>query len=122
MATVICLPDNIKYDIASWNSTTHGNVTFVIVLLSARYVVKPSDASYNDEKLGYCSDLRGLRVLGEQGITTDKKRWAKISSPRRFLIRCVWVSNCCLHVSCNYDSFLDALINNINIVNLRLST
>ena len=54
-------------------------------------------------KLGYCSDLRGLRVLGERGITTDKKQWAKVSNPRRFLIKCV-------------------LINNNNIVNLRLGT
>ena len=49
MATAIGLPDNIKYNIASWNSMTHGNVTFVIVLLGARYVAKSSDASYNDE-------------------------------------------------------------------------
>lgn len=38
MATVIGLPDDIKYDFASWNPMTHGSVTFVIVLLSVRYV------------------------------------------------------------------------------------
>ncbi|PIL30730.1 hypothetical protein GSI_06898 [Ganoderma sinense ZZ0214-1] len=30
------LPDNLKYDFASWNSMTHGNITFVIFLLGMR--------------------------------------------------------------------------------------
>ncbi|KAI1790445.1 hypothetical protein LXA43DRAFT_1016239 [Ganoderma leucocontextum] len=30
------LPDDLKYDFARWNSMTHGNITFVIFLLSMR--------------------------------------------------------------------------------------
>ncbi|KAJ8497187.1 hypothetical protein ONZ51_g640 [Trametes cubensis] len=30
------LPDALKYDFASWNSMTHGNITFVVFLLGMR--------------------------------------------------------------------------------------
>ncbi|TBU38541.1 hypothetical protein BD309DRAFT_971678 [Dichomitus squalens] len=30
------LPDDLKYDLARWNSMTHGNITFVIFLLGMR--------------------------------------------------------------------------------------
>lgn len=32
------LPPALKYDFASWNSMTHGNITFVVFLLSMRCV------------------------------------------------------------------------------------
>jgi len=35
-ATFIGLPADIRYDFASWNSMTHGSITFVIFLLSVR--------------------------------------------------------------------------------------
>lgn len=35
-ATWIGLPESLRYDIASWNPTTHGNITFVVFLLVSR--------------------------------------------------------------------------------------
>lgn len=34
------LPAELKYDFARWNSMTHGNITFVVFLLSMRHVFK----------------------------------------------------------------------------------
>ncbi|KAL5535081.1 hypothetical protein ACEPAF_3174 [Sanghuangporus sanghuang] len=36
IATFINLPSEIRYDPLAWNATTHGNISFVIVLLSGR--------------------------------------------------------------------------------------
>ncbi|EKM60496.1 uncharacterized protein PHACADRAFT_189629 [Phanerochaete carnosa HHB-10118-sp] len=37
-ASWIGLPGSLRYDFASWNGTTHGNITFVIFLLFSRCV------------------------------------------------------------------------------------
>ena len=36
IATWIGLPVELRYAIADWNSTTHGNITFVIFLMVSR--------------------------------------------------------------------------------------
>ncbi|EIM88363.1 uncharacterized protein STEHIDRAFT_167669 [Stereum hirsutum FP-91666 SS1] len=36
MASFIGLPDDLKYDFASWNPMTHGNISFVVFLLGMR--------------------------------------------------------------------------------------
>lgn len=36
-ASFIGLPDELKYSFDKWNPMTHGNITFVIFLLSVRY-------------------------------------------------------------------------------------
>ncbi|KAJ4485452.1 hypothetical protein J3R30DRAFT_3364859 [Lentinula aciculospora] len=36
LATFVGLPSELQFDIASWNSTTHGNITFTLFLFSAR--------------------------------------------------------------------------------------
>ncbi|KAL5534697.1 hypothetical protein ACEPAG_1161 [Sanghuangporus baumii] len=36
IATFINLPSGIRYDPLAWNATTHGNISFVVVLLSGR--------------------------------------------------------------------------------------
>ena len=38
LVTWIGLPQQLRYDFASWNPTTHGNITFVIFLMVSRYV------------------------------------------------------------------------------------
>ncbi|GJE94183.1 hypothetical protein PsYK624_103510 [Phanerochaete sordida] len=35
-ATWVGLPESLRYDFASWNGTTHGNITFVVFLLLSR--------------------------------------------------------------------------------------
>jgi hypothetical protein len=40
-ASFIGLPDELKYSFGKWNPMTHGNITFVIFLLSVRYVKRP---------------------------------------------------------------------------------
>jgi hypothetical protein len=36
IASWICLPENLRYSFGSWNSMTHGNITFVVFLLGMR--------------------------------------------------------------------------------------
>ncbi|KAF9229805.1 hypothetical protein BS17DRAFT_771948 [Gyrodon lividus] len=36
IASWICLPQDLRYSFTSWNSMTHGNITFVLFLLSMR--------------------------------------------------------------------------------------
>ncbi|KAF4572467.1 hypothetical protein AB1N83_006966 [Pleurotus pulmonarius] len=36
VASIICLPGDLRLNPASWNATTHGNITFVIFLCAAR--------------------------------------------------------------------------------------
>lgn len=71
IASFFGLPDELKYDPASWNSMTHGNITVVVVLLTVRY----SDLRYY---LDVLSDLgpgwRGSRVLVEADTTTGNLR------------------------------------------------
>lgn len=38
IATFIGLPTEMRYNFLAWNPMTHGNITFVIVLCSVRYV------------------------------------------------------------------------------------
>lgn len=40
VATLIGLPSEIRSDFSSWNSMTHGNITFVVILCSVRYVFR----------------------------------------------------------------------------------
>jgi hypothetical protein len=37
--TFIGLPSDVRFAIKRWNGMTHGNITFVIVLLVARYAM-----------------------------------------------------------------------------------
>ena len=39
------LPDELKYAFGRWNSMTHGNITFVVFLLSMRFVPSGNDTA-----------------------------------------------------------------------------
>jgi len=36
IVTALYLPKDMLYDISAWNATTHGNITFVVLLISTR--------------------------------------------------------------------------------------
>ncbi|KAI0706211.1 hypothetical protein BC835DRAFT_1260788 [Cytidiella melzeri] len=36
IATMVGLPEDLRYAVGSWNATTHGNITFVVFLLVSR--------------------------------------------------------------------------------------
>ena len=87
-ASFICLPDSLRYHPELWNPTTHGNISFVIVLLLFRFV-------RGDSKL--CCwlicvpGLRGFWVLGARGIILGRGRSRRVAgqSTTRIWLCCV---------------------------------
>ncbi|SRR5216683_2025185 len=69
-ATFIGLPDNLKYHPELWNPTTHGNISFVLVLLLFRFAHLRFENRLRS--LIRISDSRGLGVSGEQDIISGR--------------------------------------------------
>lgn len=71
-ASFIGLPDSLKYHPELWNPTTHGNISFVIVLLLFRFVRSKFENGLR--RLMYVPELRGSWVLGVRGIILGRGR------------------------------------------------
>src|SRR5216684_2495626 len=61
-ATFIGLPDPLKYHPELWNPTTHGNISFVVVLLFFRFV-----SQQFENGLRWLIRVTALRGFGELG-------------------------------------------------------
>jgi hypothetical protein len=71
-ASFIGLPDTLKYHPELWNPTTHGNISFVVVLLLFRFVCRLFERSVASADSYLISESRGFWVLGGRDIISGR--------------------------------------------------
>ncbi len=91
IATLVGLPPNLRYAVAQWNATTHGNVTFVVFLMVSRqvlYICLDQLMCRVDVVFQRPTGQPGFLVLGGKAITLGNRRQPLVRRIERSSLLC----------------------------------